>query len=166
MPEVTAIQAASTGYPADADSILQAIVDAIVTEDDTLAEFTAANVTLVWPQDAPKKVDDLVQDTLAKCKGLSLLVMPGDATNPEIELPGPRMMCEFELELYVHPALRADAAASALELTVALARFLHHKVIEIAGFTWHEIIYINGWSLQPDPDFTVYAIRGVRDMQF
>lgn len=155
----------ATGYPHEPDTMLAAIAQAIVDDETTLAEFTAANVTVIAPQETAEAIDLKVQEAIAKAHGLSLILIAGGGVNPEREADGPRMTVDFELQLYVHQSLRAEDAAKPLALVVALMRFLHCKVLEVAGFQWFEEIFVTGFDPLPDPDFTAYTIRAERDMQ-
>lgn len=156
----------ATGYPSELDPMLEAIAQAITGAGGDLADFTAENVTVIPPEATGDDLDAMVKDTVARVSGLSLLVIGGGGANPDPEAPGPRMVVGFELQLYMHPELRASGAKKAFELVVALMKYLHDKQVEVAGFGWHEALQVLGFDPLPDPAFTAYSIAVEREIQF
>jgi hypothetical protein len=146
-------------------AIAQLIIDAQVTAAGAdLTDFTEKNVIVLPPDATDKAIDGAVQKAIAKHKGLALTIIGGEAKNPDTAAPGPRAVIGVELQLFVHPALRAKGSRTPLELVVALMRGLHDAQIRITGFPWYEEVKWTGYAPLPDPDFIAYSINFDREM--
>lgn len=153
------------------DPMLAAVADfiagaGVLPNGADLTDFGPKNVTVIAPEATAKQIEAKVQDAIAKHKGLSLLVTGGGGKNPDKESPGPRMVVELELQLYLHPRLRPAGSRTALELVVALLRGLHDSQIRVNGFPWYEEIKADGFDPLPDDNFTAYTLSFEREMQF
>lgn len=166
MPTVTPIQGTATGYPGDLDEMLVVIANILINANTQLPELTAENVTVLPPEKSAKEIDDLIQDHMAKAKGLSVVIIAGGGENVEKELDQPRFKVDFEIQLFSHPVLRANNARTPLVLMLEIIRLLHGAQVEIAGYGWFERITSESFAPLPDPDFTAYSMIFAREMQF
>lgn len=163
-----AVIAAGTFYPGDVDLTIEAIAQSIRDADETLPEFTEANVIVIDPEETAQKIDRAIQVAVARAKGLALLVVSdGAAENAEPELDTPRPRIGFELQLFIARA-RTRAAKDArgpLNLCGALAKHLHHRAIRVQAAPCFEEITFRGWSPIEDDTYHAWAISFDREMQ-
>lgn len=153
------------------DPMLQAVASFIVEAQVTpsgadLSDFGARNVHVMPPEATEKEIDEAIEHSISKAKGLSLLLIGGGGKNPDPQSPGPRMVVEMELQLYVLPRKRPSGSRTPLQLVAALMRGLHDGVIRPTGFEWYEEIRSLGFDPVPDDDCVAYSLTFEREMQF
>ena len=158
--------APDTAERANIDPFLAAMEDVMADDEVELDFLTAANITIVAPEDTQDTIDAAVDRAIAEHSGLSLLILSGGGTNPEPEAGGPRCLIEVEMQLYLKSALRPPGSPKALELVGRLMRFWHDKQLSVTGFPWFEEIRFRSFDPLPDPDFTAYSIVFERDLVF
>jgi uncharacterized hydantoinase/oxoprolinase family protein len=166
MPTVNAIAATATGYPAGLDEMLVVIANILINANTELPELTNKNVTVVAPEKSVEEIDKMIQDHMAKAKGLSVVIIAGGGQNVEKELDQPRFKVDFEIQLFSSPILRSSSARTPLVLMLEIIRLLHGAEVSIAGYGWYERITSNAFAPLPDPDFTAYSMMFEREMQF
>jgi hypothetical protein len=166
MPTVTPIEGAATGYPAGLDDMLVVIANILINANTELPELTSTNVTVLPPEKSAEEIDKMIQNHMAKAKGLSVVLIAGGGQNVEKELDQPRFLVDFEIQLFSSPILRASNARTPLVLMLEIVRLLHGAEVTIAGFGWFERITSESFTPLPDPDFTAYSMTFKREMQF
>jgi hypothetical protein len=160
-----------TNLDRELDPMLQAlaqfIADAEITPSGAdLSDFGPKNVTVIAPEAEDKEIEEAIEVSVAKAKGLALLIIGGSGKNPDPLSGGPRIVVELELQLYVFPKKRPKGSRTALELAVALMRGLHDAEIRATGFPFYEEIRWTGYDPLPDPDCIAYSLTFDREMQF
>lgn len=166
MPTVAPIAATATGYPAGLDDMLVVIADTLINANAQLPELTDKNVTVLPPEATAEQIDKMIQNHMAKSKGLSVVIIAGGGQNVEKDLDQPRFLVEFEIQLFSSPILRAQNARTPLVIMLEIIRLLHGASFEIAGYAWFERITSKSFAPLPDPDFTAYSLMFEREMQF
>ena len=152
--------------PGEIDPMLEAIRQAIIdAETGVLAEFGAAQVVIVAPDETEKTLNQKIAKGMAMSKGLCLLLVAGRGTNPDPEAPGPLLNLSLEMQLFVSTSIRGKAAAAPLSLVVGIARTLHLGQIGITGIDWYERLKFQSFEPLPDEEFTAYVLTFEREMQ-
>lgn len=143
-------------------AIRTALIDA---EEGVLAEFGAAQVIIVPPEETEKSLNQRIATAMGRSKGLALLLVAGSAKNPDPEASGPLLNLALEMQLFVSTSIRGKAASAPLELVVGIARTLHHAEIGVTGISWYERLKFLGFDPLADEEFTAYALTFEREMQ-
>lgn len=153
--------------PGDVDPVLDAIRQSIIDAGEPgspLTEFGEKQVVVVSPDETEKTINQKIAEAMAKNKGLCLLLIGGNATNPDKEQEGPVLNLELEMQLYVSSGIRGKGARPVMTLICELARMLHHSRIRPSSHHWWERIFFTGFSPLPDPEFTAYSITFEREI--
>ncbi len=145
------------------DAIRQAIIDAA---DGAMEEFGERQVVVVSPDESDQGIDAAIKAATARSRGLCLLLVAGGGRNPDVDAAGPLVTVEMEAQLYVSSRVRGRAARPVMALVAALARTLHHARVGVSAFDLYERLRFTGFDPLPDPDFTAFALRFDREMQF
>lgn len=162
------ITATGTFYPANIDLTIEAIAQSIRDADDTLPEFTDANVIVIDPENSAQEIDAAIKNGVQKAKGIALLVIGGeDAANADPDGASPRPTLTLALQLYLarRRTRRQASASSPLNLCAALAKHLHHRAIRIQGVECFDEITFTGWSTLPDDEYHAWEILFEREIQ-
>lgn len=155
-------------YPDTIDPMMDAIRASIVAAGapgSALAELGDQQVVVVDPADTDQDINDKIKTAMAKNKGLALLLIAGNASNPQKESPGPRVQLEIEMQIFVSQRIRGKGAIKPMQFVCEIAKHYHRAEVRISGFPWYENIYFTGFDPLPDPDFTAFAIRFDREFQ-
>lgn len=164
MSTATAIAPNSSYPPNEVDPMLAALRTHIANLS-AADEFTLDSIAIVAPDETDEGIDGEIATAVAKSRGTCLLLIAGDAKNPNKEAPGPRMTLDLECQLFVDTRRRAKNATTPLALVTKLARAIHHQEIRAGGVPWWERMYVVGWASFPDKEYTAYAISVEREMQ-
>lgn len=164
--QITAEINKSKGVDPFLAAIRQIIVDTQIMPGSgaDLSDFTAGAVVVLPPEAEEKEIQAEVDVALAKSKGLALLIVGGDASNPDKEAPGPRCTIELEMQLFVHEKLRKKGSRTPLELVVALMKGLHDAQIRVTGFPWYDEVRWLTYGPLADDDFVAYTLTFEREM--
>ena len=155
-------------YPDTIDPMMDAIRASIINagaQGTALAELGEQQVVVVDPADSDKDINDKIATAMAKTKGLALLLIAGNATNPQKEAPGPRIQLEIEMQLFVSQRIRSKQAIKPMQFVCEIAKHYHRAEVRISGFPWYENLYFTGFDPLPDQEFTAFAIRFDREFQ-